>query len=81
MKWNRVYKRNECFPYPNPYIECNKTYQLVLFECFPQIKIEKTRWANDHLDLLSCKNIRLEIHEKLYRNFINLTFRIEYFLK
>ena len=49
MKWNRVYKRNECFPYPNPYIECNKTYQLVLFECFPQIKIEKTRWANDQI--------------------------------
>ena len=27
-----MYRRNDCFPHPNPYIECNMTYELVLFE-------------------------------------------------
>ena len=75
MKWNRVFRRNECFPHPNPYIECNKTYQPRLFEFFPQIKIEITRWANDHLDLLSCENVGLEIRGKLYQKNTNLTLR------
>ena len=74
MKWNRVFRRNECFPHPNPYIECNKTYQPRLFEFFPQIKIEITRWANDHLDLLSCENVGLEIRgkiiQKIYQSYL-----------
>ena len=41
------------------------TYQPVLFKFVPQVKIEITIWANNHLDLLSCENVGLEIREKI----------------
>ncbi len=60
-----MFRQEECFPHPNPNVENNRTYQPVLFEFFPQAKIEIKRWANNHLDLSSCNNVVLEIREKV----------------
>ena len=64
MRWNRVSRLEECFPHPNPSVENNRTYQPVLFEFFPQLKIEITRWAKTHLDKFSCEVVELELREK-----------------
>ena len=50
-------------------MENNRTYQPVLFEFFPQLKVEITRWANTHLDKFSCEVVGLEIREKIIPKF------------
>ena len=40
MRRDRVFRQEEYFHLLNPYVENNRTYQLVLFEFFPQLKID-----------------------------------------
>ena len=37
-KWNMVFRRSECFPHPNPYVQCGKQPLPRLLEIFPDTK-------------------------------------------
>ena len=76
LQWNRVFRREEYFPHPDPYVENNVTCPQVLFEFSPQVKIEIKKWENNHLDKLSCLYVGIEIQDKNNSNFSSLTLKI-----
>jgi hypothetical protein len=47
--WNKVFRKFECFPHPNPYVQCGKRPMPRLLEVFPN--------AKDQIIALRIKNL------------------------
>ena len=75
MKWNRIFRLDEAFPYPNINIELGNTYHSEFIDSFPEIKMMIKKWANANLDELNCENIgkyiRNEAVPAIYQTYLS----------
>lgn len=65
MRWNVIFRVNEKFPHPNYYIELGKVYVPLFLESFPESKIKLRKWANRHLETISCEAVANEMKRNI----------------
>ena len=56
-EWNMVFRRIECFPHPNPYVQCGKRPLPRLLEIFPNAKDLIVGYGVKHLATLTIEGI------------------------
>ena len=55
--WNKVLQRFECFPHPNPYVQCGKRPLPPLLEIFPNAKDQIISFGIKNLATLSMESV------------------------
>ena len=55
--WNKVFRRFECFPHPNPYVQCGKRPLPPLLEIFPNAKDQIISFGIKNLATLSIESV------------------------
>jgi hypothetical protein len=56
-EWNMVFRRIECFPHPNPYVQCGKRPLSRLLEIFPDAKDLIVGYGVKHLATLTIEGV------------------------
>ena len=65
VRWNVIHRVDEKFPHPNYYIELGKVYVPLFLESFPEAKIKLRKWANRHLEIISCEAVAIEMRRNI----------------
>ena len=55
--WIKVFRRFECFPHPNPYVQCGKRPLPPLLEIFPNAKDQIISFGIKNLATLSIESV------------------------
>ena len=68
MRWNRLFRKNNSFPHPNPYIQMGKKVKPTLFEVYPEAEEMIHQYASKNLDNLSLESLALHTRETTIPN-------------
>ncbi|KAI2511392.1 hypothetical protein MHU86_3003 [Fragilaria crotonensis] len=55
--WNKIFRQYECFPHPNPYVQCGKRPLPRLLEVFPDAKDQIVAYAITNLATLTIEGV------------------------
>ena len=55
--WNKVFRKFECFPHPNPYVQCGKRPMPRLLEVFPDAKDQIIAYGIKNLATLTIESV------------------------
>jgi hypothetical protein len=55
--WNKVFRKFECFPHPNPYVQCGKRLMPRLLEVFPNTKNQFIAFVIKNLATLTIESV------------------------
>jgi hypothetical protein len=55
--WNKVFRKFECFPHPNPYVQCGKRPMPRLLEVFPNAKDQIIAFGIKNLATLTIESV------------------------
>jgi hypothetical protein len=55
--WNKVFRKFECFPHPNPYVQCGKRVLPKLLELYPDAKEQIVSFSIKNLGTLTIESV------------------------
>ena len=55
--WNKVFRKFECFPHPNPYVQCGKQPLPKMLELYPDAKDQIVSYGIKNLATLTIESV------------------------
>jgi hypothetical protein len=64
--WNKAFRKFECFPHPNPYVQCGKRPLPRLLEAYPDAKEQIVSYGLGNLAMLTIESLHDFILSKVF---------------